>query len=329
MAWRKLATALLFSGTAMTLSSCGGGDGSTTVPTSVVAVSPPPAVPPPPPPITPPPPSGIQLVGAAPGQTLQGLLACARDPVTRDGEGRVTGLPVLTGAKIDNSLLLLFRDTDSYSLDVNGFGGSDFAPADKRTSATLAFDQFLKAGGDEFLITRSNSLSGTRTFATHGLYNAAGLCFFAAGLPAAPLPTSGTGDYLVIVDGIAKSGDQTLRLLPSFEGSLLKVDYAERTANLTLVLAGRPNAFGDFTGQSPVSVTTATASLKFLQAGPAFTTTTLTGSGGYSGTVTGMLVGDTQNVSGSGGFGAVFTFEMKNAAGEVIFGTIVAERNLI
>jgi hypothetical protein len=55
----------------------------------------------------------------------------------------------------------------------------------------------------------------------------------------------------------------------------------------------------------------------------------LIGSGGYSGTVNGFLVGDTRNVSGSGGSAAVFTFELKNTAGEVIFGTIVAERNMI
>jgi hypothetical protein len=62
-------------------------------------------------------------------------------------------------------------------------------------------------------------------------------------------------------------------------------------------------------------------------AGPGFIEATLTGTGGFTGIVRGSLVGDTKNVSGSGGSGAVFTFEMRNAAGEVIFGVATAERS--
>jgi hypothetical protein len=227
------------------------------------------------------------------------------------------------------SLNLLFRGTDSYSLEVNGFGGSKFAPVNKRASPTVAFDQFLKAGDDEFSIAKINALSGTRTFATHGVYYSPGLCFFAAGLPAGPIPASGRGDYGVIVDGVAKVRNETLRLLPSYSGSSLAVDFDARTAALTLVLSGRPNPFGEFADQPSTTITTATASLALYQGGRSFDTAPLIGSGGYSGTVNGFLVGDTRNVSGSGGSAAVFTFELKNTAGEVIFGTIVAERNMI
>lgn len=330
MTSNRIRKALVCSVGIIVLSSCGGGNETVTAPPTPVAVAPPPAPPPSPPPAPPPTPSpSPTLVGAASGQTLSGAMSCARDPVQRNSDGHVIGLPVLTGAKIDNSLSLLFRGPDSYSLDVNGFGGSSFAPGDKRTSSTLAFDQFINSGKDEFYIAKSNSLSGGRTFATHGLYNESGLCFFAVGLPAVSLPNSGSGEYFNIVDGIARIGGVNLRLLPSIDGSSLTVNYETGAATLNLTLSGRPNPFEEFTDQSPASITTATASLQLQQGGPSFAAATLTGSGGFSGTVTGSLVGDTQNVSGNGGSGAVFSFEMRNAAGEVIFGVVTAERIII
>lgn len=301
--------------------SVGGGTGVIITPTPV----PLPPTTPPPPPL----PSIPRLVGAMPGESLGGLLACAKDPAVVNSQGHVTGLPVLTGAKIDNTIMLRFNGTDSYAVvDINGFGaGSAFAPTDKRTSPTVAFDQFL-SGGSEFYIARNNSLSGSRTFATHGLLNEYGsLCFFAAGLPAASLPTSGIAEYGVVVDGIAQIGGQTQRLLPSFSGSSLVVNFATRTASLELNLSGRANAFEEFGNQPSTTLTSASASLQFQGGGAG--ATALSGIGGFSGTVRGLLVGDTQNTSGFGGSGAVFTFELRNAAGDVIFGVLTAERNLI
>ncbi len=311
---------------------CGGGGGAAppTDGTGVITPTPTPTGTPTPTPPPPPPPAGSPLlVGAVPGQTLGGLLACARDPAVVNAQGHVTGLPVLTGAKIDNTLTLLFRGTDSYAVtDINGFGAaSAFAPADKRTSTTVAFDQFLN-GGSEFYIARTNGFSGTRVFVTHGLLNEAGdLCFFAAGLPAATRPTSGSADYGLIVDGIAQIGGQSLRLLPSHDGGFLTVNFQTGAASLQLNLTGRSNAFEEFAGQPATSITSATASLQLQQGG--FAQTALTGTGGYSGMITGVLVGGSQNTSGFGGSGAVLTFELRNAAGDVIFGVIAAERNLI
>nr|WP_314444630.1 hypothetical protein [uncultured Sphingomonas sp.] len=255
-------------------------------------------------------------------------MACAVDPVQRDAAGHATGLAALTGAKIDNSLSLLFRDADSYSLDVNGFGGSSFTSADKRTSPTLAFDYFLKPGDDEFYLARTNGVSGTRTFATHGLYTASGFCFFAIGLPASPLPTSGTGTYGIIVDGLAQIGGQNLRLLPSYTGSSLTVDYQTGKATLTLALGGKTNAFEEFADKPVTAITTVTASLQRIQGSAAFGRADISG-GAFTGKVEGQLVGNSANVSGFGGPGAVFTFELRSAAGEVIFGVVTAERDLI
>lgn len=256
-------------------------------------------------------------------------MACAKDPVLKDAQGHVTGLPVLTGAKIDNQVTLLFRGTDSYVLDVNGFGGPAFSPADKRASPTVAFDRFINPQGSEFYITKSNSVSGSRTFATHGLDNSSALCFFAVGLPSAPLPTAGSGEYLVVVDGIARMGSENLRLLPSFSGSSLTVNFQTGTATLKLAISGRPNAFEEFANQPATSITTATASLNLQAGGPGFAEAGLIGSNGFAGAVRGTLVGNAQNTSGKGGSGAVFTFELRNAAGEVIFGVATAERLLI
>jgi hypothetical protein len=193
----------------------------------------------------------------------------------------------------------------------------------------VAFDQLINPQGDELYITKSNSLSGSRTFATHGLENSSALCFFAVGLPAAPLPTTGSGEYGVIVDGIARIGGTNLRLLPSFSGSSLIVNYQTGTATLTLAISGRPNPFEEFATQPTTSITTATASLSLQAGGPGFATTGLAGSNGFGGAVTGSLVGNAQNTSGKGGSGAVFTFALSNAAGEVIFGIVAAERFLI
>ena len=327
MAWNRICSALVCGAAASLLSGCGGGgsDSASSAPPPITVTPPPLTTPPPPPP---PSASTGWLVGAVPGETLGGLMACAIDPVQRDAAGHVTGLAALTGAKIDNSLSLLFRDADSYSLNVNGFGGSSFAPADKRSSPTLAFDYFLKPGGDEFYLARANEASGSRTFATHGLYTGGGVCFFAVGLPASPLPTSGTGDYIIIADGLARIGGQNLRLLPSYTGSSLIVDYQTGKATLTLVLGGKPNAFEEFADKPVTAITTVTASLQRIQGSAAFGTADISG-GGFTGKVAGQLVGNTANVSGLGGAGAVFSFELRNTAGEVIFGVATAERSMI
>ena len=270
-----------------------------------------------------------QLVGAVPGQTLHGVMACANDPVQRDTAGHVTGIAALTGAKIDNSVALLFRNADSYALDINGFGGSAFAPGDKQTSPTIAFDYFLNGDKDAFYLARNNPSSGARSFATHGLYIAPDLCFFAAGLPATSLPTSGTGEYHLLADGLARIGNENLRLLPSYTDSRLSVDYQTGTATLTMVLGGRPGAFAEFTDKPAAAITTATATLQLNAQSRAFSPAPLVGSGGYTGTVHGTLVGNSANVSGYGGSAAVYTFELRNAAGEVVFGVVTAERLMI
>jgi hypothetical protein len=248
-----------------------------------------------------------------------------RDAVTRDALGQVVGLPAFTGAKIDNHLALTYRAQDSFALDLNGFGGPSFLPSDKRTSQTGPYHQFLNPSQGEFFIFRDGGPFGSFTFGTLGLDNSAGLCFFAAGLQPPSIPFSGTGDYFARADGIARVGGQTLRLFGTT--GVLDVNYGTGAGSIQLAITGRGNAFGDFTSQPATGITMATATLQFKSG--AFASSVLSGSNGYTGTIMGQLVSNTANVSGSGGAGAVFTFELKNAQGDIITGAVVAERNLI
>lgn len=98
-------------GTVLLLAACGGESGGrsgvSVVPgTSGTPPSPTPSATPIPAPSPSPPPAGARIAGALPGDTLAGLVACARDPVTKDAQGHVMEIKALTGAKIDNRLSL-------------------------------------------------------------------------------------------------------------------------------------------------------------------------------------------------------------------------------
>ena len=117
-----------------------------------------------------------------------------------------TGLN-LTNAKTDNLLSLTYRAVDSFSLDVNGFGGPEFDAADKQPWTGGPYNQFLDANNGEFLIWQDyNSL-----FAILGVDNPTNACFFAAGQRSDTFPNQPT-DYFAITDGLARIGTQTTRL---------------------------------------------------------------------------------------------------------------------
>ena len=312
-----------------TLPGCGGGSSGSGSSPIAVAPAPSPSLTPTPAPTPTPTPAAIRVGGASPGQSLIGNEACARDAVTRDSQGHVTALPSLSGAKIDNSLRLTYRDIDSYALDINGFGGSSFTPADKRSPPTRSlFHQFLNTTQGEFLIARDGSFENG-VFTTMGLDNSTGLCFFAVGLPIDALPTDAVAIYNGWIDGVGQIAGQTTRLLSS-SGSV-RLNTQNRLATVELFLdglGGNPfgDPFGDIGSQFSQEITVATAVLQLLPNG-AFSLAALTARNGFTGTITGTLVSRAAgNGLGGGGAGSVFTFELRNAQGDVLFGAFAAER---
>lgn len=270
---------------------------------------------------------GHPLPGTTAGQVLGGPLVCVNASIVEDANGHVIEVGSIAGVKSDNVIGVTVRATDSYLTNVNGFGGSSYLPSDERTSPNLAYDQFLNSAGDEFFIMRPSSLAGTRTFATLGIESSGpDLCFFAVGPEATSLPDGSDIDYTIVLDGIARIGGQTYRLLPS--AGTLNVDFAAGAATLHMELKGRGNAFDDFSSQPIFDIATADATIGSLTGfvvGP----TPLSGPNGFTGTVTGQFVGDASNVSGEGGSGAALVFELRSSNGDVIFGAIVGERSMI
>lgn len=316
-----------------TLPGCGGGSsGSGTSPIAVAPAPSPSSTPTPTPtpaPTPSPTPAAIRVGGASPGQSLFGNVACARDTVTRDSQGHVTALPSLSGATINNSLELAYRDVDSYALDINGFGGSSFTPADKRNPPSRSlFHQFLNPTQGEFLIARDGSFENG-VFTTMGLDNSQGLCFFAVGLPIDALPTDAVAIYNGWIDGVGQIAGQTARLLSS--SGRVRLNTQTRLATVELFLDrldGDPfgDQFGNIGNQFSEEITVATAVLQLLPNG-LFSLSALTAGNGWTGTITGTLVSRAaDNSFGGGGAGAVFTFELRNAQGNVLFGAFAAER---
>lgn len=320
--------AIIASSIALTLAlaGCGGGGSQSGAAASAPQVAAAPAPGPSPTPI--PSPTFLPVIvvaGAEPGQSLEALLACARNPATQNADGRAIGLASLSGAKIDNSAAIAYSAADTSQFDVNGFGGAGFAPADKHPSPTAAYDHFLTRLGDELYIFRNGS-AGSLLFATLGLYNEAeGLCFFAAGLRPPSLPSGAPGDYFARADGIAMIGGQPSRLFGTH--GTLDIDFSTGAATFRLDLVGRGDPFGEFLDRPSAPIATVTAPLQ-LRNGESFFSDRLAG-GGYTGTVIGRLVSNSRNTGGTGGAGAIFVFELSDAQGNVIFGAVAAERNLI
>ena len=327
---QSLPTILAVLAICSTVGGCGGGSSSSAVGSPVgVAPAPAPSLSPSPTPTqtTTPTPTPARFLGASPGEVLVGKMACARDSVVdHDVQGRVTALRSLSGAKIDNSLQLTYRSADSYFLDVNGFGGSAFAPADKVASTDRVYSQFLNPTQGEFDIFKDGNAFGTRTFTTIGLDNSSGLCFFAVGRPADSLPQVAADVHDLTVDGVGRIGDQTLRLFST--GGRMTVNTQVQDVEFELRLTGRDDPFGDFTARPTKEITSAKVTLRYDGRG-SFGLSALTATNGYTGSITGFFTTPRANAVGGGGAGAVFTFELRNTQGDILFGAIASEANRI
>lgn len=309
----------------LTLTSCGGGDSSgSTDPVDLPPSGSTPTPTPTPSPTPSPTATPTTVAQAVPGQALVGYEACGKGPVTRDAQGHITGI-TLTGTKIDNSLEIHYLAEDKYQLDTNGFGGSTFLPSMKQPVGIAGFDHFLDPVQGEFEIFRDGGPDGTILFATFGADFSSGPCFFAAGLQPT-LPTIRTAEYGLWIDGLAQIGGVTSRLYGVGEG--FSLDLASGTGTITLALGGRADPFGHFASHPVTPIQTVTATMS-LHASGTFSTATLSG-GGYTGSIYGRLVSQASgNVSGDGGAGAVFVFELQNGAGDMMVGAIAGGAILI
>lgn len=304
------------------LAGCGGDGGTsgTVVATSTSTPTPPPAAPPPPPP----PATGLPIARVSPGGTLAGNIVCAggdfRYEATADGGRRlvdVTRVGAADPARIGISIA--YQATNSFRVDVNGFGGTAFVPAEVKNEAAgsswpmvyfrkLPAQQYI----DEFEINDGNGPLHSLVNVTLGrLSDGASLCFFAAGSdrPVGTLPA--IRDLYVVADGLGLFSGVARRIGASTAGA--RIDGTARTIDLYFDVTAHAAPFGQPSGTMTLGRASARLPLTINGA----TSGTLTGPGGSSGTIVGRLF--------ENGGGAGFAFDLSYPNGDRIFGSITAD----
>jgi hypothetical protein len=255
------------------------------------------------------------------GDKLSGPLACSDGSITQSSDGYVTGIGPITKTKIDNQIEITVVGTDSFAADVNGFGGSSWGPADKRNPPNAVYVRYSNAQQGELLISQQN-----QTFATQGLYNESALCFYAVGLAPPSLPSNRVIDYYGFTDGFGVFSGQQQRL---YLGRVsLRMDFATGKGVLTAALEAREDPFGSYPTASLYEVDGVTANLELASGTSSFSDATLSGTE-YSGHIVGKLVSNNQNVLGTGGAGAVFVFELTSASGDILYGAMALQANIM
>ncbi|ASJ90945.1 hypothetical protein CBR61_08455 [Porphyrobacter sp. CACIAM 03H1] len=249
-------------------------------------------------------------------------MACSDGAVTRSTDGGIVGIGPVSRIKIDNQIAVTYRALDTYSTDINGFGGSSWSPSDKRPAPNEWFTRYSSPLQGELLLSRFNI-----SFAAHGLENGSSLCFFAAGLPSKTLPTAGSVQYFGIVDGFGIINGVPKRFLYwQTNGTVpeLIMNWARREGDLTFQLMARSDPFGQFEKNAVEPVGTITGRIRLDQPG----TIALSGAG-FTGTMTYAFVSDDKNVLGTGGAGAALVYELRRANGDFVYGSIALNANLM
>lgn len=317
-----LALALAFLATG-----CGGGgsDGPPATSGPGPAPSPTPSPAPSPSPTRTPAP-GPSIAGAKVGESFGGPLACSDGVVTRSPDGSVIGIQAISKTKIDNALLLTYQAPDTFSADVNGFGGSQWTPGDKRTAPNQYFTRYASPAQGELQLGVHNL-----TFVTFGLENSSGLCFFAAGVEPQTLPPGQVGRvvYTGVIDGLAVISGHQQRLFSWLESSpVLTMDFSTGRGTLQFHLVGRDDPFGDFEKAPGAALGTVSAELQLSPGSKGFGLTALSGSG-FDGRVTGQFVDRDQSILGTGGAGVALVFELTRPNGDILYGSIALAALLI
>lgn len=307
-----------------------GGEGSTSSVPFVVVTPTPTAAPSPAPTPSPTPASTTSgnpaLGGARVGDTIAGMLACSDGRVSRAADGRVTGISAITRMKIDNGVAITYRGPDSFTTDINGFGGSSWTFEDKRTPPSDRFTRYSNTSQGELLVTTDEL-----RFVTYGQENGSGLCFFAAGLSPFSLRTAGTFEYFGVVDGLGIIGGVPKRFLYNQVNSSepeFVMDFATGQGKLKFDLVAKSNVFEDLGGGTSERLGTVEADLRLAPGSTSFAATPLSGSG-FTGTVRGFFVSNAENIMGSGGAGVALVFELRNSNGDLIYGSVALAANLM
>lgn len=323
-------TAVAVLAMALALAGCGGGGSDGGNSGGTVAVSPPPPSSTPTTPAQTPAPTlaTVAIAGAMPGQTLAAPEACAvgvfsftGNPPRLDGIRSIRTLGLLNGQP-GNGLDIVYRDTDSYDLI---FGFDDVGlirPGDKRISQTVAYDNFNLGNSFEFEIYRNVgaqsfqyvTLGRQGSMITADPVDTGYACFYAAGREAT-LPASGTGGFIGFADGVALVGGRASRLFGSAASA--SIDFAARTGTVRIDLAGRDAPFREFVGATAMPIGQATAQFALNPGASYIDDAPLSGPGGSSGTITGLMLG--------GGRAIAFAFELRFPNGDRAFGAVAVE----
>lgn len=311
---------------ALCLSACGGGGNRP------VAAPPPPAPPPPPPAAPPlePYPSASPPVGYGAAEvSATAFLGQGRGPA---GEVRITGVQRVESVQEPgrNALSLEYLGPNSYAFDFNGFGGPILRPQD-RIGGSAPLDRFVReqdgytdilqiappGAGIELTHTTFGNVISVWTPGNPGDSNAL-LTFFAAGsiTPAGQMPTTGSGSYSGIADGLWVDGDVTYRLYGSPVS--LTADFATGGVTTTLDLVGRGDPFGDFLNASTtrLGVFTGTGTIGALSSrfDGNFAPT-----GGWAGQFRGFFFGPAAREFG-------YTFRLNGGPDQTAFGAAVGRK---
>ena len=130
------------------LAGCSGGSSGSSAPPVAGGPSPAPSPTPTPSPTPSPSPTPTgTIAGVAPGEAFALAMECAATPDGVLTDGRLTGVTTL-GVSLTNLRdiygALYYLKIDSFAFDANGFGGSTYVPADKRTPANPIYDLFVQ-----------------------------------------------------------------------------------------------------------------------------------------------------------------------------------------
>ncbi|WP_199554561.1 hypothetical protein [Sandaracinobacteroides hominis] len=299
-----------------------GSDGRAPAAPTQVATPPTPAPPVPPPVVTPPDPApvptGPLIAEVAPGGRLEGAHVCAG---TRDtfAEGRLVGIemlgPAILAELASPAFAIDYVNDNSFGTDFNGFGGSSYAPGDRRTAPSRAYaGSYFAVYGvgadqtDEFELYR-NSERRLR-FATFGRTSNPGtLCFFSAGAVSdTSILADGSYAFAGMADGLLVASGVNRRLFGSTAKAVL--DANGKTLLVTIDLVARDQAFGEFLDRPATSV--GQVSARFPYSRSALGTVPLSGPDGATGSIRGGFY--------KGSLGAGFVFALEYPNGDRIFG---------
>jgi hypothetical protein len=231
---------------------------------------------------------------------LQVRLACSSAPLIYRG-GTLFDIGGTTSITLPAAASLQFVTGPDRLI---GFGDTYY-----RGTTEQYFTPFVSLS--DFTVQLANTPDGTAPSATYGFSDRGGLCFFAAGLPATAA-TAIASSYVGRLDGLHQFDAFTQRLFPSKVTATM--DPVSGTGTIALNLASYSSPFTDFSKQTAGALLPITANLAVN--GTHVTANSVTGFPGYTGAMSGELVGQR---------GMALVFELHNAAGDVIWGAIALD----